>query len=357
MTASRARPPAIVVGTGFGCRIHVPALRAAGFDVAALVGTDAARTSRRAETNGIPRSFIDLGSAIKATSAVVVTIATPPRTHAALAIEAISHRCHVLCEKPLAYDASEARAMLDAAEKAGVAHLVGNEFRWQPERAIVARTISEGLIGRPRFLTLVSYMPLVADPDTKMPRWWFDESSGGGWLGAHGSHLVDQVRTWLGEFAGVSAGLPTVSARQGAAEDSYSLRFRLVNGVEGILQHTAGAWGPIVNMARVAGTQGTVWSEGSVVKLATREGARELPLPDDLVLPPPPEESDDPRKQFSTIELGPFTRLCEVLRARVDGREPSRAVPIPTFRDGLAAMAVLDAVRKSAAAGGALVTL
>ena len=44
-----AQPGAVVVGTGFGSRVHVPALRAAGFDVLALVGTDPERTARRAQ--------------------------------------------------------------------------------------------------------------------------------------------------------------------------------------------------------------------------------------------------------------------------------------------------------------------
>ncbi|MFD2431160.1 hypothetical protein ACFSUK_30145 [Sphingobium scionense] len=74
-------PPAaraIVVGTGFGCRIHVPALRAAGFEVAGLVGTDPDRTRRRADSVNIADIFADLGEAIDRTGAVAVTIATPP---------------------------------------------------------------------------------------------------------------------------------------------------------------------------------------------------------------------------------------------------------------------------------------
>src|SRR3546814_8078286 len=59
------RIPALVVGTGFGCRTHVPALRAAGFDVVGLVGADAARTARRAEKSGIVASYTDLDDAIR----------------------------------------------------------------------------------------------------------------------------------------------------------------------------------------------------------------------------------------------------------------------------------------------------
>lgn len=355
--ASRSAPPALVVGTGFGCRIHVPALRAAGFDVVGLVGTDAERTQRRAQPNGAPQIFTDLDEAIRKTGAVAVTIATPPRTHAALTLAALSHGCHVICEKPMASDTSEARAMLEAAQRAGVTHLMGNEFRWQPDRAIVARAIAEGLIGEPRFMTLSSYSAFLADPGARMPRWWFDEAAGGGWLGAQGSHIVDQVRTWLGDFASLSAALSIVADRKDVAEDSYVVRFRMANGAEGVNQHTAAAWGPGASMARVAGTHGTIWIEDGVVRLADRGGVRALPMPGDLILPPPPEPSDDPRKAFSSMELGPYIRLCEVLRAGVDGRPVTSAVPPPTFRDGLACMEVLDAIRESAAKDGALVTL
>jgi predicted dehydrogenase len=351
------KPPALVVGTGFGCRIHVPALRAAGFDVVGLVGTDAERTRKRAEASGIPQAFTDLDDAVKHTSAKVVSVATPPHTHGPLSLLAISRGCHVLCEKPFARDTQEARAMLEAAQRAGVVHILGHEFRWTPDRAILARSIREGLIGKPRLAILASYMGLVASAEAKMPRWWFDEQAGGGWLGAQGSHIIDQVRTALGEFVSLSATLPTVSAREGVAEDSYSIRFQLANGVEGILQHTAGAWGAGTTMTRIAGTEGTVWVESGTVKIADRNGARDLPVPDDLGLPPPPPPSDDPRHRFSGIELGPFTRLCEAMRAAVDGKAPSAAVPVPTFADGVAGMEVLDAIRKSAANNGELVRL
>lgn len=351
------RPGAVVVGTGFGCRVHVPALRAAGFEVVALVGTDATRTARRAERTGVPHACTDLREALALPGVVAVTVATPPSSHAELSITALEAGKHVICEKPFALDAHEARAMLAAAERAGVTHLVGHEFRWATERALATRAIAEGLIGEPRFVSLVQYVPLVADPGTKVPRWWFDASSGGGWLGASGSHVVDQVRVWLGEFASLSAALPVVSARVGVAEDSFAVRFRLRSGVEGVLQQTAAAWGPAAGVTRVAGTDGTLWTEGDIVWVANRSGARPLPVPPDLALPPRPPERDDPRHRFTHLELGPYTRLCEALRAGVDGRPPDGPVPVPTFADGLACMQVLDAIRASASAGGVVVDL
>jgi predicted dehydrogenase len=350
-------PRAVVVGTGFGCRIHVPALRAAGFEVAALVGTDAERTARRAERSGIARSFTDVDEAIAATGAVAVTVATPPNAHAPVTLAAIARGCHVICEKPFARNTDEAREMLDSAVRAGVTHLVGNEFRWSPERNVVMRAITDGLIGEPRLVTFLDYNSLVADPAMRMPRWWFDPEAGGGWLGAQGSHLIDQVRTWLGEFDSVSAALGTVSDRDGSAEDSYLLRFRMASGADGVIQQTAGAWGEAVGITRVAGSLGTIWLEGQTVWLADRDGTRALPTPPELVLPPGPAISDDPRHLFSHLELVPYTLLCKALRDGVEGRPLHSVVPLPTFADGLAATQVLDAIRLSAASQGAVVPI
>jgi predicted dehydrogenase len=348
-------PTAVVVGTGFGGRVHVPALRAAGFEVGALVGQDAEKTKRRADRLDIPHACTALADALERTGADAVTIATPPDTHAPLAIEACEAGRHVICEKPFALDADEARAMLAAATRAGVTHLVGHEFRWAPDRALMARAIADGLIGEPRFFTIAHYVPLVADPETKVPAWWFDAARGGGWLGASGSHLVDQLRMWFGELASVSAALPSVSARAGGAEDSFAIRITTTSGVHGVLQQTAASWIPTVTgLSIVAGTEGTLESTGAVV-LSDRRGRRPLRMPDDLMLPSPPAESDDPRHQFTHMELGPYTRLCEVLHAGVLGAEPDAAVPIPTFADGVAEMVVLDAIRASAASGKEMV--
>lgn len=353
---TNAAIPALVVGTGFGCRIHVPALKATGFDVVGLVGSDPERTARRAEREGVPAAFTDLDEAISQTGAKVVTVSAPPNLHAELTLTAIAHGCHVLCEKPFAFDASEGQAMLDAAEKAGIVHTVAHEFRWLPDRALFGRAIADGLIGDPRFLVIDQFMPFCADPETRLPKWWFDVNAGGGWLGAGGSHLMDQIRAWLGEFDSLSANLLLVSNREAEAEDSYSMRFRMKNGVEGSMQQCAGAWGPMTSDWRCAGTKGTVWIDQGKVMVADKAGTRELSVPDDLVLPPPPPQVADPNssRRHSHFEIGPFTRLCEAFHAAIEGRTHTSAVAVPTFHDGLASMRILDAMRASAADGGAL---
>ena len=120
----------VVVGTGFGCLTHVRALRAAGFDVLALVGRDPDKTARRAEAVGVARACTSFDEALAVPGVVAVTVATPPNTHAPLVLRALRDGKHVLCEKPFARDATEARTMLAAAQHARVVHMLGTEFRF-----------------------------------------------------------------------------------------------------------------------------------------------------------------------------------------------------------------------------------
>src|SRR5438046_8925160 len=69
---------AAVVGTGFGARVHVPALRAAGFDVVALVGRDAERTARRANRVGVEQACTTLHEALALPGVDAVTIGATP---------------------------------------------------------------------------------------------------------------------------------------------------------------------------------------------------------------------------------------------------------------------------------------
>lgn len=326
-----------VVGTGFGCRVHVPALRAAGFDVVALVGRDRDRTTRRAQRLDVAVACSGVDEAL-ALGVDAVTIATPPAAHAPVTLEALAAGVHVLCEKPFAVDAAQAETMCQAAETAGLVGLVAHEFRFAPDRALVAHLIAEGAIGTPRLATLVEQIALVADRSTPVPSWWYDETRGGGWLLASGSHVIDQVRHWLGEVERVRSG--SRLHRGDDADDSFTAHLTMASGCEVTLVQSAAAWGPPSSITRVVGTDGTVWiDDESGVWLATTEhpGGR-------LVAKAPSvEPSDDPRHRFTHLELGPFTDLCRQFGVAMAGGGTGAAA---TFVDGVANQQVLDQIRK-----------
>ncbi|MGA3148999.1 MAG: Gfo/Idh/MocA family oxidoreductase [Acidimicrobiales bacterium] len=348
---------AVVIGTGFGCFTHVRALQAAGFEVAGLVGRDPDKTRERARMFGIPVALTSVEEALDLEDVDAVTIATPPHTHADIALAAIAAGKHVICEKPFARDAAEGRAVLGAAVEAGVVHLLGCEFRWDPGQATLARAVAAGEVGEARLATFMLHVPLLADPSAEVPGWWADREQGGGWLGAHGSQVIDQIRVTLGEFESVCASLPHVAARGMTAEDAFVVHFRMESGAVGTLQSTSGDWGPPIVITRVVGSEGTAWIEGvgSTVKVADRAGTRTVPVSDDLPtgagpgLPEGLVTTAYERMISHGMDFSPYTRLAQILRCRIEGSPEPPGPPAADFADGVLQMAVLDAVRRSAA--------
>jgi predicted dehydrogenase len=343
----------VVVGTGFGSRVHVPALQQAGFEVVALVGRDLAKTARRAARSGVPNGCASLTDALALGGIGAVVIASPPATHKPLGLEAIAAGCHVVVEKPFALDAAEARVLHGAAAEAGVIGLVHHEFRFAPERVAITRSLAAGAVGAPRLATFVWHLDLVASPQAPAPDWWWDPARGGGWLNACVPHFADIVRVWFGDIESVTAALPMVSDRDPArhAEDTALIRFRSTGGCEGVIAMSAAVWGAEFQVMRIAGTTGNLVAEPGSVTVSTAEGTRAVELD---ALATNSGSSDDPRHRFTHLELPPAVAQAQAfLRLINGGRIEDEQVPPATFADGVASMEFLDAVRQSAGADGA----
>ncbi len=357
--SDQGRLGAVVIGTSFGGRIHVPALRAAGFDVVALVGRDEERTKERAEALGVPFATTSVEEAVSEPGVDAVSVATPPDAHVEPVLAALARGKHVLCEKPFCLDGAGARRMVAAAEAAGVVHMIGTEFRWSPDEALVRRVIRSGLVGEPTLVSFVQHSPLNAAGLNRAfnEEWWTDAERGGGILMAAGVHVVDRLRTWMGDIVAVSAHLQVVSGRRGVtADDTYTLTVRFASGAVGLLQHCAVAWGQRTTVARVFGPLGSLWTEGGEAWLGYRDGSHRLDVPPDLALPAPPPASKEPKHAFTHLELPPYTRLAQRFRDEIRGVMASdNAPPTPTFHDGLAAQLVIDAAKASSARQGAWV--
>jgi predicted dehydrogenase len=199
------------------------------------------------------------------------------------------------------------------------------------------------------------HVPVLADPDAVVPGWWADADSKGGWLWAHGSQLIDQIRVTLGEFEGVSAHLVHVVDRPAmTADDGFLVHFRMRNGTVGVMESTAGDWGVLVE-TRVTGSRGAAWIEGvgATVKVARPGGVVTRPFPEGTGAEPAPAlpagavRTTYERMITFGVEFGPYTRLTAAFRDLIGGEEPGCPAPA-TFVDGVAQMAVLEAIMKSA---------
>jgi predicted dehydrogenase len=175
----------------------MPVLRAACGRNAAELETFARRfdwqTTETSWERMVARDDVDL-----------VDICTSNVTHMPIAVAAARAGKHVLCEKPIAMNAREARRMLDAAREADVRHMVAFNYRRVPAIMLARQLIDEGKIGTIRHFNAVYYQDWLVDPNSPIV-WRHDTKEGGS--GAHGdmnAHTVDLARYLVGEVEAVS---------------------------------------------------------------------------------------------------------------------------------------------------------
>jgi len=139
---------AAVIGAGFMGRVHTEALRRLGnVEVVAVVAITEEEARRFANANGIDWATADVDSVLQDEHIRGVHICTPNATHAPIALAALKAGKHVLCEKPLAMSAAEARQMLELAERKHLCHATNHNLRYYPVVQHIRRMIEHGDLG------------------------------------------------------------------------------------------------------------------------------------------------------------------------------------------------------------------
>ncbi len=355
---------AVVVGTGFGLFTHVRALRDAGFDVRAIVGRDLEKTKKRAAPLNIPVASNNLEQLLADDPAIkLVTVATPPHAHYTPVMQAIAAGRAVMCEKPFAKDLDQAREMLTAARNAGVIHALGAEFRFDSAQALLTRLVQSGAIGDPIMFHRIYQQP-GPDVHEELSDWWMDEAQGGGFLGAFGTHMIDQARATVGEFDAVSCVLRKLSPARPTqtSDDYYTLQFRTQNGGMGLLEAALNFPGPFMMGTKVAGSTGAAWIQSGAafgdpeeVWIKDADGTRQIPMPAELLNAAPEAfpiaelvESEMDRWHSQGFDVAPYAKLFGQLRAQILGETPPLSDRAADFTDAAANQAILDAARRSA---------
>ncbi len=124
-------------------------------EVAAVAASDRTRAEAYAAAHGIPRAVDSYRALIEAPDVDAIYNALPPASHAIWSIAALRAGKHVLCEKPFAMNASEARQMVDAARESG-RHLVeAFHYRYHPFFTRALELLDSNIIGRPRHIEAV----------------------------------------------------------------------------------------------------------------------------------------------------------------------------------------------------------
>ena len=133
----------------------------------------------------------------------VIDICTSNNVHMPIAVAAAKAGKHIICEKPVAMNAAEAKAMLDAAQSAGVKHMVAFNYRRVPAIALARQMIEDGKIGKVFHFNAVYYQDWLVDPE--FPYVWRHDKKVAG-SGAHwdmNAHIVDLARFLVGEIEAV----------------------------------------------------------------------------------------------------------------------------------------------------------
>jgi predicted dehydrogenase len=343
--------------------------------VIAELGDAAAREA--AQRYGYERWAGDWAAVIEDPDVDLVDIAVPNDAHAEIAIAAAEAGKHVLCEKPLARTADEARAMRDAVVRAGVTNMVAFNYRRTPAVALARKLIDDGTIGAVRNFRGSYLQDWSNDPDLPLSWRFRRDIAGSGALGDIGTHVIDFARHLVGEITAVSAmaqryiddrPVPEGGADQLAGaqkltggrrepvdvDDEVMMLVRFENGAVGSIEATRAAHGRKNQLGfEVHGELGTL-----VFDYERR---------DELRLYSTADEPD--RQGFRTILTGPAhpygeglwpipglgigfgeTKIieCRDLMAAIVAGVPGD----PSFEDGYRIACIADAALQSAQEGG-----
>jgi predicted dehydrogenase len=241
----------IVIGIGdIAIRRVIPAIQSEPrSQLHGFVTRDPAKAARYTS-----RAYHSLDEALEDPAVDAVYVGTPVFLHAPQTIQALRAGKHVLCEKPMAMNEAEARAMIEAAEKSGKLFGVSYYRRCYPKVQRARELIAAGAIGRPVFAELSNHM-------------WFDGSgsrswlvdpakAGGGPLFDIASHRIDVLNFLFGKPTSVTAQLSNV-VHHYAVEDNATVMIEYENGVRGVVDVR---WHSRVNRdeCRIRGTDGEI---------------------------------------------------------------------------------------------------
>jgi len=183
-----------VIGLGMG-RHHI-----AGYqthpqaEVVAVADPDAARLQEIGDKFSVARRYPSGEALLAAEKLDVVSIVTPNKHHRDLTLAALAAGCHVLCEKPMAMNAAEAREMLAAAQAAGKRLMINFSWRFTDQSFALKAEVDAGLVGD------IYFGRTIWHRRRGLPGFggWFGQKalSGGGPLIDLGVHRLD-LALWL----------------------------------------------------------------------------------------------------------------------------------------------------------------
>lgn len=291
-----------------------------------------------AQDLGIAKWTTNMAEAINDSEIDVVVVGLPNHVHTEAVILAAEAGKSVLCTKPLGRTAAEAKAMLEAVEKAGVFHGYLEDLVYTPKMLKSLQFVRNGALGK---ILWVRSRETHAGPHGA---WFWDiEKAGGGAIVDMGCHCIEIARSFIGKNSKpleVMCWADTL-VHPVKAEDHGIGLIRFESGAIGQFEVSWAFRGGMDLRDEVAGTEGTIWvdhflrtgfelftsvgSRGYVAEKVESETGWIFPVGDEV------------------HELGYPDMFSDMLNALDNGEEPAE-----TFYDGYVVNAIMDACYKSA---------
>lgn len=328
-----------LLGTGLIGDFYTQALHGnRGRDRIQLVQSRSAdRVASFAARHGIPRSTTDLEQAVTDPEIDLVIVALPNHLHEQAVTAAAAAGKGVLCTKPLGRNASEAKRMLEAVERAGVFHGYLEDLVYTPKTLKALAVVRGGGLGRVLWVRSRETHP---GPHSD---WFFDKQlAGGGAIIDMGCHCIEIARSFIGKQVRPLEVIcwADTQVHPIEAEDHAIGMVRYESGAIGQFEVSWNFRGGMDLRDEVAGTEGTVWlnhwlrtgieiysaveTPGYVAEKSESSGGWLFPVGDEA-------------KALGYVDM--FTDMLDAFE-----RDES---PTETFYDGYVVNAIADAAYRS----------
>jgi len=237
-----------------------------------IAGRSEAAVAEASRRYGFERYTTDWRDLIEDPRIQVFDNLGPNDVHAEPSIAAAQAGKHVLCEKPLARTAEEAKMMWDAVEKTGVKHACAFNYRFVPAAGLARWLIQQGTLGTIYHFRGYYLQDWLADPKT--PRAWRmnKQAAGAGALGDL-CHVIDLARFLIGEPSVVSATTRTFTKQRPLpgkpeqlaevdVDDAFAAMVEYENGAIGTWETSRVSSGrKNYQYVEVNGSEGSLWWE------------------------------------------------------------------------------------------------
>ncbi|WP_078381915.1 Gfo/Idh/MocA family protein [Sutcliffiella halmapala] len=340
-----------IIGTGFGAKVHAPIMNShPGFEVVSIASVSRGRMDTIKQETGIANVYDNWQDMLEKEELDLVSIVSAPKLHHEMVVKAYESGVHVLCEKPMSFDAEEAKEMIAARDNAKKLGWINFEFRFLPARQKIKEIISSGVLGE---IMHVSYSTSMAGYERSISSkrgWLGQKEQAGGMLGAIGSHMFDSLLWWTeGEVESVSGQLttqvPEFIDENGekeirTADDAFQVMGTFVGGGTFSVSFTSAVRHAEGWKLEIHGTEGTlVMSHDNKVLVGIGSNPLEpVELISDL-------ETPEEISSIAASYYNAFYRSIDQMYKEIATNEINLSLPL--FEDGQQVQIILDAIRQS----------